>query len=201
MDALSHPFAVWLLAGSYLCGSIPFGYLLARTIAKQDVRDAGSGNIGATNVARVVGKKLGIVTLILDALKGASPVLVTGALLSPEPTELLSAAAGMMAFLGHCFPVWLRFRGGKGVATGLGVMLVLLPVETAIGLGVFVLVFLLTKWVSAGSIAGAFGAFVSVLALQPRDIALAPVAVMFAVLLFRHRSNLQRIIRREEFQL
>jgi len=120
-----------LLALAYLAGSIPFGLFIARTLTGKDVRSVGSGNIGATNVARAAGKGAAAATLILDALKGLAPVLLARLVQDPRPFRSaagLAAACGVLAVVGHCFPVWLRFRGGKGVATGLGVGLALAPV-------------------------------------------------------------------------
>ncbi|MCI0574380.1 MAG: glycerol-3-phosphate acyltransferase, partial [Myxococcaceae bacterium] len=124
-----------LLVAGYLCGSVPFGVLVARWLRGVDVRQRGSGNIGATNVARVAGKRLGLVVLLLDALKGAAPVVLARALLPGEAA--LQAAAGLAAVLGHVFPVWLRLRGGKGVATALGVAAVLVPWAALAGAGVY----------------------------------------------------------------
>src|SRR4051812_20937762 len=120
MEALRQTLAIpttqWMCLAAYLCGSIPFGLLLALAVGKKDVRKQGSGNIGATNVARVVGKKLGVLTLFLDAAKGAAPVVIVSALLAHESTTTRSLAEGVVglcALIGHCFPVWLKLRGGK----------------------------------------------------------------------------------------
>jgi len=110
------------IAVGYLLGSIPFGVLIARVVGGADIRRAGSGNIGATNVARVVGAKAGIATLLLDAGKGALAVWIAMRL---RPSEAVIAAAGLAAILGHLFPVWLKFRGGKGVATAIGTFLMI----------------------------------------------------------------------------
>jgi glycerol-3-phosphate acyltransferase PlsY len=201
-DALAVANAPLFLLGGYLAGSIPFGYLLARVIAGKDVRDAGSGNIGATNVARVVGKKLGIVNLLLDALKGAIPVLLVGPLLLPGAHEqMLEAMVGLCAFLGHCFPVWLKFKGGKGVATGAGLTLAHMPVIFSIGFFAFALIFLLFKTVSLSSILAALVVLGAVLALKPLDAALIPFGLMFLILLLRHTSNIKRLLNREELKV
>src|SRR5215211_789666 len=146
--------AVVLVA--YLLGSIPFGYLLVRLFVGGDVRETGSGGTGATNVTRRAGKGVGVLTLLLDLLKGAAAVLVARALLGAGESALWwVCAAGAAVVLGHVFPVWLRFRGGKGVATGLGVFLVLAPLATGCALVVFVAVVWLWRYVSLGSITAA----------------------------------------------
>jgi glycerol-3-phosphate acyltransferase PlsY len=136
-------------AYSYLLGSIPFGYILIRVFRGQDVRQTGSGNIGATNVSRT-SPALGAVTLILDALKGAAAVLITRTLF-PGRTILLGLAA-FMAVAGHVFPIWLGFRGGKGVATGLGSFVVLVPKTVLVMIGIFVGIFLAFRYISLASI-------------------------------------------------
>jgi len=185
-----------LVVAAYFSGSVPFGLLLARAVAGKDVRTEGSGNIGATNVARVVGKKLGAVVLVLDALKGALPVVAAQQLLPGEP--LWHDAVGLAAFFGHVFPVWLKFKGGKGVATALGVLVVLLPWAALAGFLVWVTVLAIWRVSSVGSLAGALVA-VGVGFAVHRPIEYPAVAVVFLVLmLFTHRSNLQRLISRQE---
>src|SRR5262245_17383006 len=127
---------IWI--ASYLLGAIPFGLLVARVFAGVDVRAAGSGNIGATNVGRTSGKWLGILTLVLDGAKGAAPVLIAEQVLD-QPIAVV-AGAGLAAVLGHVFPVYLRFRGGKGVATGAGVFFAISPVAALIATAVFAVV-------------------------------------------------------------
>jgi len=150
--ALALPLVDVLVAAGYLAGSIPFGFILAKLVSGKDVRTEGSGNIGATNVARVVGKKLGVVVLLLDAGKGFVPVLVTAQLTHDTAAEGLVCLA---ALLGHCFPIWLWFRGGKGVATGLGVLLAHRPDVAAVGLVAFALAFAAVRKVSVGSLVAA----------------------------------------------
>jgi acyl phosphate:glycerol-3-phosphate acyltransferase len=135
---------------SYLLGSIPFGYILVRAFRKQDVRQTGSGNIGATNVARAF-PGLGMVTLLLDASKGAAAVLLARVLVPDQ--KILAGAAAFCAVAGHVFPLWLGFRGGKGVSTGLGSFIMLAPKAVLLAVGVFVAVVLLFRYVSLGSIA------------------------------------------------
>ncbi len=189
----------FLVGAAYLSGSVPYGLLLARAVAGKDVRTEGSGNIGATNVARVVGKKLGALVLLLDALKGALPVLVAQYLLPGEP--LWHDAVGVAAFFGHVFPVWLKFKGGKGVATALGVLAVLLPWAALAGFVVWGTVLAIFRVSSVGSLAGAVVAVV-VGFIVHRPIEYPAVAVVFLVLmLFTHRSNLQRLINRQEHKV
>jgi len=179
-----------LLAFGYLCGSIPFGLILGR-LADVDVRRTGSGNIGATNVARSVGLGVGIATLGADVLKGAVPVLVAEWIGTPPG---LSAAAGVAAFLGHVFPFTLHFAGGKGVATALGVLAVLAPIAVACAAAVFVAVVGVTRFVSLGSVLAAVCAPVALVALgYPRSVAAASLA-MSAVIIVRHRDNYARLL-------
>ena len=170
--------AAALVVLGYLSGSIPFGVLLTRWIRGVDVRTQGSGNIGATNVARVAGKKLGVAVLVLDALKGALPVAVAMALFSQSPRT--HAAVGLAAFLGHVFPVWLKLKGGKGVATALGVLLVLTPWSAL-----------------AGGVTAVVIAFVT--ARHGEYAVLA--AALFALMVFTHRGNIARILRHAEKRL
>lgn len=188
---------LWLLVAlGYLLGSIPFGVIVTSLFAKKDVRAEGSGNIGATNVARVAGKKLGALVLLLDAAKGSLPVLL-GLWLAPgEP--LLHVAIGAAAFLGHVFPVWLKFKGGKGVATALGVLLVLLPISAAIGFVTWVLVLALTRISSMGSLLGALLAIISSFFMgRPLAYSLLGVGLLLAMV-WTHRGNIERIVKRKE---
>src|ERR1039458_6277121 len=146
------PAILLIVSISYLLGSIPIGYLLVRLFRQQDIRSVGSGNIGATNVLRYGGKSLGAITFLLDVLKGSSAVLI-GALLAAHlapafPYRDAQALAALSAVLGHIFPVWLRFRGGKGVATSFGVFLVAAPCAALAAIAVFALVLLITRYVS-----------------------------------------------------
>ena len=206
MSTLLHQHTVDLLLWSvvgFLAGSVPFGLLLALSVGKTDVRTAGSGNIGATNVARVVGKKLGVATLVLDTLKGALPVLVVTHITptSPDPqlVALHGAVVGLCALLGHCFTPWLRGRGGKGVATGLGVLLALHPKVAGYGIVVFVVFFVFSgKRVSAASLAAAVIVVVALFVRGPTDEALVPILLCLSVIVARHKDNIRRLISREE---
>lgn len=187
--------ALLVLAG-YLSGSIPFGVLVTKLGRGVDVRSGGSGNIGATNVARVAGKKLGALVLVLDALKGALPVIAAIAMLPAAPR--LHAAVGLAAFLGHVFPVWLKLHGGKGVATALGVLLVLVPYAALAGAALWILCILILRISSVGSLAGGIIA-VGVAFFTAREDAYAMLtAALFGMMLFTHRGNISRLLRRAE---
>jgi glycerol-3-phosphate acyltransferase PlsY len=186
-------------AAAYLLGSLPFGVLLTRAAGVGDVRNIGSGNIGATNVLRTGRKDLALLTLLLDAGKGAGAVLLTRALLGDAAREAgLDALAGAAAFLGHLFPVWLRFKGGKGVATFLGVLfglawpVGLLAAVTWLGAA------LSTRFSSVGAIAAAaLASTYAALMNQPRAV-IACIVLMGVLVLIRHRGNIARLRRGEE---
>ncbi|QDF02988.1 glycerol-3-phosphate 1-O-acyltransferase PlsY [Myxococcus xanthus] len=180
----------------YLAGSIPFGVLLTRWLRGVDVRKGGSGNIGATNVTRVAGKKLGAVVLLLDAIKGALPVVLAVRLLPDVPT--VHVAVGLAAVLGHIYPVWLKLQGGKGVATALGVLLVLVPQAALAGALAYVAVFAVSRVSSLGSLAAGATA-VGTSALTARAVEYAGLsAFLFALMLWTHRGNILRLARRTE---
>lgn len=181
-------------ACSYLLGSIPFGFILVRIFRGQDVRLTGSGNIGATNVARS-SPALGIFTLLLDALKGLAAVALTRALFPGRNT--LTGVAALFAILGHMFPLWLKFRGGKGVATALGSFAILAPKPLLVALAIFVVVVLLFRHVSLGSILAV--ALFPLLAWLMHDygassqmLALMAVASIFIVA--KHHQNMRRLL-------
>src|SRR5438309_1216946 len=177
----------------YLLGSIPFGYLLVKVFRGEDVRLSGSGNIGATNVARSGAKGLGIATLVLDALKGSGAVGLA-LLLSRNngdvccfPTLQLMATAALAAVLGHVFPVWLRFKGGKGVATALGVFMVLFPKAILVALAIFILVVAVTRYVSLGSILGAIAFPAAAYFLQSTDaMSLLLASLVSLIVILKH---------------
>ncbi|WP_260706180.1 glycerol-3-phosphate 1-O-acyltransferase PlsY [Edaphobacter flagellatus] len=192
----------WLLSISvaYLLGSIPFGYLLVRIFRHQDIRATGSGNIGATNVARSGAKGLGIATLILDALKGFVAVLIALHIAAPSGlphSYEIAVCAAVAAVLGHCFPVWLGFKGGKGVATALGVFFGLVPVITVLYLlAVFLIIVFITRYVSLASIVAA--ALFPFLAL-PHAPVRTPIVIagyIFIPLLviLKHHGNIRRLL-------
>jgi glycerol-3-phosphate acyltransferase PlsY len=180
-----------LLLGAYLIGAIPSGVILTRLTGGGDIRQAGSGNIGATNVYRVAGRRLGIITLICDALKGVLPLAVLLALGGYSQAQLALIAAA--AFLGHCYPVYLGFKGGKGVATALGIFLVLSPL--AVLGGVLVFAGMLWKWryVSLASITAAAVVPLFILAAE-RSLPLF-LATLFisGMVILRHRTNIERL--------
>ena len=185
---------------AYLIGSIPFGYLIVRLRGGGDVRETGSGGTGATNVSRRAGKSAGVITLLLDAAKGAAAVLIAKALTGSLVTDWTICAAAIAVLLGHIFPVWLRFRGGKGVATGVGVFLVLAPLSVLCAGVIFVAVVWLTKFVSLGSIMAAatiplFVWLQSMFVVPVGDLRpLLTAAVAGALLIvFAHRGNIARL--------
>jgi glycerol-3-phosphate acyltransferase PlsY len=202
------PVAVTAFMIAYLVGSLPFGLIVARLVGGIDIRKQGSGNIGATNVARVLGAKYGAAVLALDCVKGAAPTALLPTLLLASDAHQhlhLEVLSGVAAILGHMFPCWIGFRGGKGVATALGVAIVLAPVASGAALVVFVICFLLTRIVSASSIVGAC-AFcgVELWRLSPTPFgestwSLAVFSTVVPILIVvRHRSNLARLFRGTE---
>jgi acyl phosphate:glycerol-3-phosphate acyltransferase len=173
----------------YLAGSVPFAFLLARR-AGIDVRIVGSGNVGAANVLRTTGAWRGVLVMALDVAKGAAAVLVAGAATGAAPVVALTGAA---AVVGHIYPVWLRFHGGKGVAVAAGVFSVLAPAATAIAASLFLVTVWMTRYVSLGSVAATLALPPAAwLAGAPRAVVLAAVATG-ALILFRHRANLRRL--------
>ena len=195
---------------SYLIGSIPFGYMIVRGKLGDDIRQSGSGGTGATNVSRRAGKAAGVFTLVLDALKGVIAVLVARAMfpgVGPY-ADWLAAAAGIAALVGHIFPVWLGFRGGKGVATGVGVFIVIAPVALLCAGVLFVAIVAVTRYVSLGSIIAAVTVplFVWLQAVFVEPVAdlrplLTAAITGAALILFAHRGNIARLARGTESQI
>lgn len=191
------------LAISYLLGSIPFGYVLVRMFRGEDVRRTGSGNIGATNVSRK-SPALGALTLFLDAAKGFAAVQLAATFWNFSATDdrrqLLMAVSALLAIAGHMFPVWLKFRGGKGVATALGAFLRLAPTAVLVAVGIFVLTVLISRRISLGSIitAALFPSTVWALHISrdPRVLTLIGVAAL--LIIFRHYQNILRLLSGEE---
>jgi len=177
---------------AYLVGAIPTGVILTRLSGCQDIRKAGSGNIGATNVARVAGKKLGVLTLAGDILKGALPVLLAAQLPGFGDPEV--ALVAFCAFVGHCYPVYLGFKGGKGVATALGVFLVLSP--SAIAVAVLAFAFILWKWryVSLGSVSAAVLTPFLILLFERSAPLFVAALLIGGLVVYRHKDNIQRLL-------
>jgi glycerol-3-phosphate acyltransferase PlsY len=192
-------------AVAYLLGSIPFGYLLVKIFRGEDIRLSGSGNIGATNVARSGAKGLGAVTLFLDTLKGAVAVFLAWYLAyqnnlfapgypTPEAYRV-AATAALFAVLGHVFPIWLKFKGGKGVATALGVFVLLFPKAIPISLLIFILVVALTRYVSLGSILATISFPIATWFLyRPDWVSLLLVAITGALIIGKHQANIGRLL-------
>lgn len=181
----------------YLIGSIPFGIVLTRFAGAGDLRQIGSGNIGATNVLRTGRKGLAAATLLLDMGKGALAVALGAKLLGSGQLDNGGAIAGVMAFLGHCYPVWLRFAGGKGVATMLGVVAALLWPAGLVFAGVWITMVLLTRISSAGGMAGAASAPVAAFLFDRLDL-IPPMLAMALIVLWRHRANIARLAKGTE---
>lgn len=186
----------WLISIplAYFLGSIPFGYLLVRIFRKEDIRASGSGNIGATNVARSGSKGLGIATLLLDLGKAWLAVVIAK-YLAPGNFDLAMVAA-VIAILGHVFPVWLGFKGGKGVASGLGVFLALVPWASLCILGVFATVFLLTRYVSLASViaAASFPIFGFYFVRHASPVVVAGFLFIPLLICVKHHENIRRLL-------
>jgi glycerol-3-phosphate acyltransferase PlsY len=188
-------------AAAYLLGSIPFGLLVGKLFGGADVRTAGSGNIGATNVARVAGPLAGILTLLLDAAKGAFAVVLAARLSDQSATWMM--IAGLCALVGHCFPIWLGFHGGKGVATAAGVFLVLCPPAFLGSIILFVLVVVYWRYVSLGSMSAAAAMPLLIYFFWAPHHA-PPYAVTFGslaaalLIVYKHDANIQRLVQGDE---
>ena len=196
------PLALLLIAAaSFLLGSVPTGYLLVRIFCGQDIRALGSGNIGATNVVRAGGKKLGAITFLLDVLKGCLAVwlgLGLSMLLAPAfPPRNAEALAALCAVLGHMYTPWLNFRGGKGVATGFGVFLVAAPMAALSAIALFAVIFAFSRYVSLGSIiaAASFPVFAWYLVRGARPaFFLAVQAAVALLIIVKHHQNIRRLL-------
>jgi len=201
-------FLLFCIAGliSYLLGAIPFGFLVARAQGV-DIRAVGSGNIGATNVLRCLGRKWGALTLLCDALKGFIPAFVLPPLLcgafDAEPGDLMPVVCGFMAVAGHSWPVYLRFKGGKGVATTAGALLGIAPLPLAVGLAAWIIVFALSRYVSAASITAAVVIPAAAWGLACRPwlpdfnrgcVVPAMLTVLGALVIARHKANIKRLL-------
>ncbi|MBI2495705.1 MAG: glycerol-3-phosphate 1-O-acyltransferase PlsY [Candidatus Omnitrophica bacterium] len=189
------------LAGSYLVGSLPTGYLFVRWLKRIDLRTIGSGNVGATNVSRAAGAGAGGIVLLMDIAKGLIAVLGFAPWLIQPMTPAAQLACGLAAVIGHAFPVFLRFQGGKGVATTIGVLGGVMPLIAALCLGVWLICFLLWRYVSVGSLAAAVTLPIAEIATH-RPLAEVFLGAALAVLIVvRHRSNIERLVQGTEHQV
>jgi len=196
---MSGPVFASLLA-AFLLGGIPFSHLIARRRGV-DLRTVGSGNVGATNLARTLGYGLGAVGLLLDAAKGAVAVLVPSVVLGPQATPLVQALAAALAVLGHSFSPFLRFKGGKGVATGAGAFAVLAPLATLAAVGVFGLTVALTRIVGLGSVLAALALPLAAYLFNADRAVTVAAAVVGVVVIARHRANITRVLRGTEHRM
>ena len=179
-----------LLIAAYLIGSIPFGLIVGNFIWKKDLRKFGSHNIGATNAWRVLGRKAGLLVFILDLIKGQLGVLLGGFIIGTPGAMVIG---GLFAMLGHIFPIFLGFRGGKGVATGLGVLSMLMPKITAIVVVVWLVLFVITRYVSVGSIVAAVLTPILAAVFKEPLIYFLFALVAGVCIVLRHRENIQRL--------
>ena len=197
---------------AFLVGGIPFGYLLGRVLLKDDIRKHGSGNIGATNVARLLGWKWGFVVLFLDAIKGLLPTLATKVCLqgrgSEELVNLGAILAGISCIVGHMYPIWLKLRGGKGVATALGVILVIAPLASGVALATFLIVFGTLRIVGLASIVSVICFAITQLTFMGQDVFMfgqLPLTlfstIIPALIVWKHRSNIRRMWQGDEQQM
>ena len=198
---------VAVVLGGYLLGSIPFGYFAGR-LAGVDIRNCGSGNVGATNVLRTLGKCYGYPVFAADFLKGFAAVKLSALVatrIHPESisSEMFGIAAAISSVLGHSFPIWLQFKGGKGVATSAGALFGLAPIAASIAIAIWILTFLLTRYVSVASISAAAALPLIILITTWRSQGGAkslfyPSLCLAALVIWRHRSNLSRLMRGTE---
>lgn len=181
-----------VVAFAYLVGSIPFAYIFVRYVTGRDVRDEGSGNVGATNALRSAGWKVGVSVTVLDIAKGS---LAVWAMMVFNPESAWLAASMLAVVVGHCFPVWLKFSGGKGVATGFGAFLVIAPLSALTALGVWVVMLAAFRWVSLASMT-ATASFPVLIRLvdRPDWITLVSVAAAAILIILRHHSNIRHLL-------
>jgi glycerol-3-phosphate acyltransferase PlsY len=201
---------LYLIVGvvAYLLGSIPFGLILVRIFRKQDIRQQGSGNIGATNVIRSGGKGLGAATFLLDAAKGYVAVLLAWqvglhAHQTQFQTQNLAATAAVCALVGHVYPLWLGFKGGKGVATGFGVFLGITATAALVALAAFILIFALSRYVSLASIIAAIAFPVAALLLPHEPLTpfmIAVVILLPLIVIAKHHANIRRLLAGTEYR-
>jgi glycerol-3-phosphate acyltransferase PlsY len=186
------------ILGSYLLGSIPFGLLVADILGGgKDPREVGSGNIGATNVSRAVGKAGGILTLLLDAGKGFIPLFLARWIF-PETQYSLFSMVALAAFLGHIFPLYLKFKGGKGVATAFGIVVFISPVAALLLIVIFIVALVITGYVSIGSLSSAFCFPLLIALLGPSRVYIALALIMALTIFYTHRENIRKLIEGKE---
>jgi len=183
---------------AYFLGAVPIGLLIAKIYGHPDIRREGSGNIGATNVARVVGKKQGLITLIGDISKGAVPVLLAMWLIG---TDTWIALTGLSSFLGHIFPIYLKFRGGKGVATATGVFFAISPLAVIFDLLIFLFVVWRFRYVSLGSLSAAFAMPFLLFIISGKKVYISLSILMAILIFYRHKENIGRLLKGEENRL
>ncbi|HHE37053.1 MAG TPA: glycerol-3-phosphate 1-O-acyltransferase [Candidatus Cloacimonetes bacterium] len=186
------------IISAYLLGSIPTSYLMGKMLKGIDIRKFGSGNVGATNALRVLGTKIGIITLVIDILKGFFAVLI-GKILIPEFSDLILIIIGIAAIIGHIFTIFLKFKGGKGVATSAGVFIALTPIPLVIALFVFIITVWISKYVSLGSILASLTLFMVELIINLNNsfIEIEKLVMVFVIasfIIIKHKSNLQRLL-------
>ncbi len=186
---------------AYLLGSIPVGWIVARLFFHTDIRDKGSGNIGATNALRQFGTTVGLIVLLLDMSKGILAVLLAKSIYGSG--ALMVVICGLLAIMGHVFPIWLKFKGGKGVATAAGVFVALTPISLLIALLVFIVIVAITRYVSLGSIVAALSLLVvnviSIFRQAHKDYALLILVVLIVtMIIYKHKDNIARLIRGNE---
>lgn len=181
---------------SYLLGSISISYLLGKVVANIDIREHGSGNAGTTNAVRVLGKRIGLLTFLFDFLKGFLPMMLSALFLD----NTMAVLVGICAVLGHNFPIFLKFKGGKGVATSFGVLMAVVPLLAFVAILIFIFLVLLIKYVSVGSVvASSFVGFYCIfMYFCIKDIRYLFILFLVLLLVIRHKSNIQRLIRGEE---
>ncbi|MCX5913589.1 MAG: glycerol-3-phosphate 1-O-acyltransferase PlsY [Deltaproteobacteria bacterium] len=184
-----------LILFAYFLGSIPTGVVLTKAFSNVDIRTQGSKNIGATNVYRTAGKKLGVLALLGDILKGVIPVVLARVTLE---SHFWIGAVALVAFLGHIYPIFLKFKGGKGAATGLGIFLALSPLPTALAAIVFVLVVFRWRYISLGSLTATAAVVVFLALLDSHKIYIPFAFIVAALIFYRHRENLERLMEGRE---
>ncbi len=188
-----------IVALAYLMGSLPTALLVVRAVTGGDVRETGSGNVGGTNALRAAGWRVGAAVTLVDIAKGAIPVWL---MQRYNPSSAWVSAAMLAVVIGHCYPVWLKFRGGKGVATGIGAFLVIAPLSTLAAFGLWILVLLIWRWVALASMM-ASASFPLVLKLidDPDIVTLVSVSAASILIIFRHSSNIRRMLAGEEVKI